>query len=153
MNDLSTAREALIAEAIGEVATLIKRLEAAAPAIDASREALVQAAERMAAQVTAFESRMTGLTENAKLQAVSHIARRSDEMARHALEAQTRAMSEAARQLFTSELGPALQRLVVPLQRLADKGARRGERWLTHAATAAVASALTLALTAWPWAR
>lgn len=153
MNRPATAREALIIEAIGEVAGLIERLEAVAPALDANRQALVQASADVAGQVAAFENRLAGITENAKVQAVRYIARRADEMARSSLDAQTRAMEVAARTLFRSELGPALQRLVVPLQHLADRGARPFERWLTHAATAVVASALTWVIAAWLWAR
>jgi hypothetical protein len=153
VNRPATVREALIAEAIGEVAGLIERLEAVAPALDASRQALVQAGEEVAGQVVALENRMAGITENAKVQATRHIARRTEEIARSSLETQTRAMEEAARSLFRSEVCPALQRLVAPFQQLADMGTRPLERWLTHAATAAVASSLTWAMAAWLWAR
>ena len=156
MSHPSTAREALIVETIGEVAALIDRVEAVAPALEAGRLALINASAELAGQVTAFESRMAGITENAKVQAVKHIARRTDEIARGSLDAQTRAMEEAARMLFRAEVGPALQRVAMPLQHLADlahRVARPWERWLTHAATAAVASALTWALAAWLWAR
>jgi hypothetical protein len=81
---------------------------------------------------------------------------KTDEMARSSLDAQTRAMEEAARMLFRTEVGPALQRVAVPLQHLADlahRGARPWEHWLTHAATAVAASALTWMLAAWLWAR
>lgn len=159
MNHPSTAREALIAETIGEIAALVDRVEALTPALDASRLALVQTLAELSSQVVAFEHRMAATTENAKAQAVKHIARRTDEMARSSLEAQTRAMQEAARGVFRTEVGPALQRLITPLQHLTDlknlkdKGARTWECWLTHAATAAVASALTWALAACLWAR
>lgn len=156
MSELTTAREALLAEAIGEVARLVERLEAVAPVMDASREALIRSGESIAGQVSSFEARMAGIAENAKVQAVKHIARRTDEVARSSLEAQTRAMEEAARMLFRTELGPALQRLALPLQQLTDiarRGARPWQHWLTHAATAVAASALTLALAAWVWPR
>jgi ABC-type transporter Mla subunit MlaD len=146
MNSTSSAREALIAEALGEMAELLDRVEAVAPALDASRFALINASTELAGQVTAFESRMAGVTENAKTQAVKHIAGRTDELARGTLDAQKQAMEEAARMLFRSEVGPALQRVAAPLQHLADlahRGARPWEHWLTHAATAAVSSALT----------
>lgn len=39
MNRPSTAKEALIAEALGEVATLIDRVEAVAPVMNSSRQA------------------------------------------------------------------------------------------------------------------
>ena len=156
MNGTSSAREALIAETLGEMAALLDRVEAVAPALDASRLALINASTELAGQVTAFESRMAGITENAKMQAVKHIARRTDEITRVSAEAQTRAMEEAARMLFRTEVGPALQRVAMPLQHLADlahRGAHPWQHWLTHAATAAAASATTWALAAWLWAR
>lgn len=156
MNNLSSAREAFIVETLGEVAALIDRVEAVAPALDSSRLALIHASTELADQVTAFENRMAGITENAKVQAVKHIARRTDEIARGAVETQTRVMEESARMLFRTEVGPALQRVAMPLQHLADlahRGARPWQHWLTHAATAVVASALTWALAAWLWAR
>jgi hypothetical protein len=156
MNRPSTAREVFFVETMGEVAALLDRVEAVAPALEASRLALIDASAALAGQVTAFESRMAGITENAKVQAVRHIARRTDEIARGTLDAQTRAMGEAARTLFRTEVSPALQRVAMPLQHLAElanRGAHPWERWLTHAATAAVASALTWALAAWLWAR
>lgn len=156
MNGTSSAREALIAETLGEMAALLDRVEAVAPALDASRLALINASTELAGQVTAFESRMAGITENAKMQAVKHIARRTDEITRVSAEAQTRAMEEAARMLFRTEVGPALQRVAMPLQHLADlahRGAHPWQHWLTHAATAAAASSTTWALAAWLWAR
>lgn len=156
MSATSSAREALIAETLGEMAALLDRVEAVAPALDASRLALINASTELAGQVTAFESRMAGITENAKTQAVKHIARRTDEIARVSAEAQTRAMEEAARMMFRTEVGPALQRVAIPLQHLADlahRGAHPWQQWLTHAATAVMASGLTWALAAWLWAR
>jgi hypothetical protein len=156
MNGVSSAQEAFIAEALGEVAVLLDRVEAVTPALDASRLALINASTGLADQVTAFESRMAGITENAKVQAVKHIARCTDEMARRSLDAQTQAMEQAARTLFSTEIGPALQRVALPLQHLTDlaeRGACPWQSWLTHAATAAVTSALTWALAAWLWAR
>lgn len=156
MTGTSSAREALIAETLGEMAALLDRVEAVAPALDASRLALINASTELAGQVTAFESRMAGITENAKMQAVKHIARRTEEITRVSAEAQTRAMEESARMLFRTEVGPALQRVAMPLQHLADlahRGAHPWQHWLTHAATAAAASAVTWALAAWLWAR
>ncbi|HSI51893.1 MAG TPA: hypothetical protein VLA61_26800 [Ideonella sp.] len=152
MSELSSAREALIAEAIGEAGRLIERLEAIAPALDANRQALVQSGQAIAGQLAAFETRMAAITENAKLQAVRHIARRTDEMAARTLTAQTRAMEEASLAMFRSELGPALQRLSAQ-QQPPGKLAGPFARWQTHAATAAVTSALTWAMAAWLWAR
>ena len=153
MSELTTAREALIAEAIGEVATLVERLEAISPALDASREALVRSGEDIAGQIVSFEARMVQIVENAKVIAVRHIAQRTDELARSTTEAQTRAMEEAARALFRNELGPALQRFAAPLHQLSEARPLRFALWLTHAATAVAASGLTWAMAAWLWVR
>jgi len=147
MNRPSSAREALIAEALGDVAQLLDRVETVVPALEAARQALMQAGLQLAGRLGAFEGRMAALTENAKTQAVQHIVRRTNELARQSLDAQTRAMSEAAQTLFRTEAGPALQRLAVPLQQLVERVDRPWVGWLTHAATAACASALTFVLT------
>lgn len=156
MNSPSTAREALLVEMIGEMATLLDRLEAVAPLLETNRLALISAGDDLAGQVTSFEGRMNRVTDNAKVHAIKHIARRTDEMARTSMEAQTRAMEAAARALFSNEFGPALQRLALPvhgLAELAHRAARPWDRWLTHAATALVASGLSWGLAAWVWAR
>ena len=156
MNDLTTTREALMAVAIGDLGKLLDRVEAIAPKLDASQLALTLASVDLADQVTAYETRMAGITENAKVQAVKYIARRADEMARGTVEAQTRAMEDAARMVFKSEVSPALQRVTLPLHQLAElarRGARPWEWWLAHAATAVVASAISWAMAAWLWLR
>lgn len=151
--ELATAREALLAEALGEVARVAERLEAVVPALDASREALVQSGALLADQLTAFEARMTAVAENAKVVAVRHIAQRTDELARSSSETQTRAMEKAARAMFRDELGPALHRLAAPLQKLSDRRSAPFEGLLTHAAVAVLSSALSWAVAAWLWAR
>jgi uncharacterized protein (DUF885 family) len=151
VGELTTAREALLAEALGEVARLAERLEAVAPALDASREAIVRSGENLAGQVGAFETRMVTITENAKTVAVRHIAQRTDELVRSAGEAQVRAMQSAAMALFRDEVHPALQRLAASLQQ--QPRPSRVERWWSHAAVAIVASALSWAMAAWLWAR
>ena len=153
MNPPSTAREALIVEAMGEMAALIDRVQAVAPALDASREALLQASAELANQVATFDNHMAVVTRNVKVEAVKHIIGRTEEAARRSLDTQTRAMHEAARELFRTELDPALQRLVVPLQQLAQRCGHPWESWLTHAATAAVACAFTWMLTVYFGAR
>jgi hypothetical protein len=156
VNSPSTAREALLVEMIGEMATLLERLEAVAPLLETNRLALIRAGDELANQVTTVEGRMNRVADNAKVHAIKHIARRTDEMARTSMEAQTRAMEAAARTLFSSELGPALQRVALPVQGLAvlaHRAARPWDRWLTHAATALLAAGLSWGLAAWVWAR
>ena len=153
MDRPGTAREALIAEAIGDMARLLDRVETLQPAMIEARQALVEAQAQLADRLDAIEDRMVAITEKAKVQAVKHILARTDEAARRSVETQTRAMAEAAQTLFKAEIDPALQRLAMPLQRLVQKVDRPWEQWLTHAATAAVASVATWALAAYLWSR
>ena len=147
MTPPTTAREALIVEALGEAATLIRQVEALAPALDESRQALTDAHSGLADQLAAFTVQVAALTEKAKVQAVKHILVRTDEAARRSIELQGRAMADAARVAFGGELGVTLQRLQSTLQLLIERPDRHWERWLTHAAAAATAAAVTWALT------
>lgn len=149
MTQPSTTREALIVEALDEAAKLIRQVEALAPALDESRQALADAHSALAVQLAAFEREVAGLTEKAKVQAVKHILARSDEAAKRSIELQSRAMADAARVAFGSDLGAALQRL----QSLQERPGRRWEPWLTHAAAAATASAATWTLAVTLWGR
>ena len=156
MSDLVTAREELMAVAIGDLGALLDRVETLAPQLDASRMELLRTSAELGEQVAAYSKRMDELTENAKVQAVRHIARRADEIARGTVDTQTRAMEEAARVVFRHEVAPALQRVTLPLQEVADlarKAARPWEGWLLHAATAVLASAISWVMAAWLWLR
>jgi hypothetical protein len=146
MRDPTTAREALIVEAVGEAAKLIRQVEALAPVLDKMCQALLQADTHLRGTLAGFESRMAAITENAKTQTVKHLATRADEATRRSIDQQGRAMADAARVAFGAELGVTIQRLQTTLQPLLERRERPWERWLTHAAAAAVAAAATWAL-------
>jgi hypothetical protein len=148
MTDPSTAREALIVEAIGDVARLLDRVEALVISTDDSRQAAVDANMALAGQLAAFEHRMASLTENAKMRAMEHIAHRVDGVARQATAAQTQAMTQAARDLFKAEIEQPVQRLTKALLHVIERADRPWEIWLTHAATAVASSAATWAFAA-----
>jgi hypothetical protein len=147
MMNPSTTREVLIVEAIGEAAKLMRQVEALAPAMDQSRQALADAHSGLAGQLAAFETQVLALVEKAKVQAVKHILARTEEAARLSIEQQSRAMADAARVAFGADLGAKLQRL----QSLKERPESHWEQWLTHAAAAATASGATwtLAITLW----
>ena len=153
MTSPTTAREALIVEALGEAATLIRQVEALASMLDESRQALLDAHGGLASQLTAFEAQVAALTERAKVQAVKHILVRTDEAARRSIELQARAMADAARVAVGGELGATLQRLQSALQPLIERPDRRRERWLTYLAAVATASAVTWTQAISLWAR
>ena len=148
MTHPSTTREVLIVEALGEAAKLIRQVEALAPALDQSRQALADAHSGLSGQLAEFETQVLALTEKAKVVAVKHVLMRTQEAARQSADLQSRAMADAARVAFGADLGATLQRL----QSLHARPGPRWEPWLTHAAAAATASAATwtLAITLWP---
>ena len=147
MTHPNTTREVLIVEALGEAAKLIRQVEALAPALDRSRQALADAHSGLSGQLAAFETQVLALTEKAKVVAVKHVLTRTEEAARQSADLQSRAMADAARVAFGADLGATLQRL----QLLHARPGPRWEPWLTHAAAAATASAATwtLAITLW----
>ena len=153
MNDPVAAREALMIEAIGEAASLIESVGELTPVLQEIGREIAQADASLRDNLAAFESRMAAITENAKTRTVQHLAARADEATRRSIDLQGRAMADAARVAFGAELGATMQRLQSALQPLIDRPERRWERWLTHAAAAATASALTWALAIWPSAR
>lgn len=145
MNRPTTAREALVAEAIGDVARLLDRVESLVPLLDRTRLALAEANATLVEQVDALEGRMATITQTAKVKTVEHLARHADAVAMRSTEQQTRAMTEAARAIFGAEVEPALQRLARSLQHLAERVDRPWERWLVHAATVTTSCAVTWA--------
>ena len=88
MNHPATAREALIVEAIGEVAKLIQDVEALAPILNESCRALQQANTSLRDELAGFERRMAVIAENAKTQAVKYIAARVDQAAGRSIDLQ-----------------------------------------------------------------
>lgn len=143
MNRPTTAREALIVEALGDVARLLDRVESLQSSMDAGRRALVQANAALGDRLNAFETRMSSITQQAKVKAVEHIVQRTNDATRQSIDAQTRAMNEAARLAFTEQLNPTLGRLTESLQLLVQRVDRPWDFWLTHAAAAASSAALT----------
>jgi hypothetical protein len=143
MNGPTTAREALIAEALGEVALLLDRVEALTSSMEVGRMALANARAELSAGLNAFETRMESVTDQAQTRAIEHIVRRTGEATRLSIEVQTRAMSEAARQAFTAQLDSTLARLASSVQHLIQRVDRPWELWLTHVATAVASAILT----------
>jgi hypothetical protein len=147
MTSAATAREALIVEAIGDVAKLIRDVQALGPILSETCQALQQANASLRDELASFERRMALVTEHAKIQTIKHIAARIDEAARHSIDQQGRAMADAARVAFGAELGATMQRLQTTLQPLLSRREPQWVPWLTHVAVAAAAAATT-----WAWA-
>ncbi len=135
----SSAREALIAEALGDMATLLDRLEAVKPALETACQELTKAGEALARNAANAESRVAAVADGAAVRAVKHIARRADELVKHAREKELRAMQTTARELIKIELGDAVKRLVADTK-------PSYFYWWTHLATAVAASYIGYAI-------
>ena len=142
MNHPITAREALIVEAIGELAKLIQDVEALAPILNESCRALQQASTSLRNELADFERRIAAIAENVKTQRVKYIAARTEEAAGRSIDLQSRAIAAAARVALDAELGATMQRLQTTLQPLLERKPS-WEPLLTHAAAAAGAATAT----------
>lgn len=144
----SDVREALLAEAIGDVGRVMRDVAALAPLMAQSRADLVQASAELRASLEGFESRMNAITDHAKTQTVKYMATKADELARRAVDQQVRTMGDAARIALGSEIGTMMQRWQASLQSLLEQRRTRfGQTCMTHLA-AAVLGAATWALAA-----
>ncbi len=142
MSEPIGAREALLVEALGEMAKLIEAVDRLTPELREASGEIGRAGDGLRESLVAFESQVLALCEKAKAQAVKHILARTEEAARLSIEQQARAMADAARVAFGADLGATLQRLASSQNRPGP----RWEAWLTHAAAAALASAATTVL-------
>lgn len=85
---MPTTKEALLAEALGDLGRLLDRAEALRVTMDGTQAALQQASEALTAQAEAHEKRMALVAEAAKGQVARFIAQRADEAVRQAVEGQ-----------------------------------------------------------------
>lgn len=146
MNDPTSIREALVVEAIGDAANLVDSIAALTPTLNRATKEIAQVHAELRATLDSFEARMTKITETAKTRALEHVAVRTDAAARQVIELQTRAMTEASRATFGSELGAALRRLGDQWERQCDQLERR---WQWTALAASIAGMVIGVFSAW----
>lgn len=148
MNAPATAREALVAEAIGDAAQLLDRIEQLLPALEGTRLALTKADAALVVRIEALEKRMASIIATTTTETVEHLALQARLMAVRSVEGQRVAMAGVARSLFTQELEPAMARLAAALDRRAARlsDARRQWPWIVGAALAASMATWVVAL-------
>ena len=147
MNKSSDIREALIAEAIGDVGRMMQDLAALTPLIEESRASLLQANDELREALGNFERRVMAITDKAKLQTVRYMEAKTEEATRRSIDQQGRAMADAARIALGAEVGAMMQRWQAAWQPLLDQWRTPWwEAWLTHVAAAAAGSAATWAV-------
>ena len=143
MSQPTSAREALIAEALGDIAFLLDRVDSITESIEVGRLAFANASAGLDSRLKAFEAGTAAVAQQVQAKAIEHIVRRTAKATTDAIELQTRAMTAAARLAFSAEVDSSLARLTRSLQQVLHRVDRPWELWLTHAATAAVSAAFT----------
>ena len=143
MSRPSSAREALIVEALGDVALLLDRVETLTGAMDSGRLALTSASSILEDRLKSFQSEITSITQTTKTAAVDHIVKRTVKATHDSIVIQSRAIHAAAKFAFSSHAESHLAAQSKSLQLLADRVGRPWEVWVAHAATAIAASATT----------
>lgn len=143
MSEPTTAREALIVEALGEVALLLDRIESLTSSMEVGRLELANASAHLDSRLKAFEVGTASVAQQVQVEAIEHIIRRTGKATSDSIELQARAMNAAARLAFSAEVDSNLARLTHTLQRVLHRVERPWDLWLTHAATAAVSAAFT----------
>lgn len=145
MTRLSSTREALLAEAIGELGALLDRVEAVGATLQAAGDAAAAASDRMAAQAVEADRRIGALIQGTKAHTAKHIAAQAALAMQEAREVEVTNMTTAAQALFQVELASALRRA-------AQAQVRRDRSWLTrvrmlwtHLAAGGIASLATWA--------
>ena len=141
MNGPTTAREALIVEALGEVALLLDRIESLTASMEVGR--LANASAELSERMKLLEVGTEKVVQQVQAKAVEHIMRRTGKAASDSIELHARAMNAAARLAFTAEVDSILARLARSLQQVLHRVDRPWDHWLTHAATAAVSAGFT----------
>jgi hypothetical protein len=156
MNPASSAKEALIAEALGDLALLLDRLETVGPTVDASRAALLKSSEAIAKEIAEFAPDMRKFTHHAKLQTEKFVAHQLAQATTSAREAQLKLMEEAARELFKTKVDPVVRQVSAQLQHMAQLAQPRKHPWmpwLTHISAFVTGAALTWLVVVAIWVR
>lgn len=152
MSDLTTGREALLAELIGEVAVLLRHVDTVAPALNAACASTVRAAAALQQETETAQRQLATLAEAAKIAAAKHVARHINQASERAVEIQSRAIRSIAHEVFRAELEGALQQVTRFLNDQATSRASKTE-WWALAATALAAALISAALTVYVMTR
>ncbi|MCV2438707.1 hypothetical protein [Paucibacter sp. DJ2R-2] len=155
MKSPQSSREALIAEAIGELGQLLDRVDTLLPAISEVTRQQVEASAQLADQLSDFETQINALGDKVKVHALKQLLALVEAHAVQAMESQTGAMNKAISEAFKAEVDRALQHIRKTIERQTGVHQRHAGRLpaLAGCLVAGAAGAITGLLATWPWAR
>lgn len=138
--DPRVLREVLAAQLLGEIDSLLRRVEALVPPINEAVSGLKVSAHDTTAVLDRFRVTTQAVVDQAQTSAVDHIIHRTNVVTKATLEEQTAAMQAAARSLFDRDAVGLVKSLVAELK------TKHSAVWLwvPHITTAILSSVLTL---------
>ena len=142
MNPLTNARETLIAEALGDIARLLDRVEALISALETTRQEMISASTDLTQKVDAVEGRIQAMARNAAIGLVHRLAQQAAQALRTAVVSESRVIADATQRALVDQFDPLLSRLSSLLDERRRFG-RHWETWLTHITTAVISGLLT----------
>lgn len=144
MNAPRTAREALIAEMLGDLDTLLARVEALPVLVASAEDKLTGTVAALENAGDKYRMAVTAVTEQAKAELSDYLDRKTAAALTKTVEEQRAAIQEAARMAFRSEASDKAANLGVVLEEAAKEFRRSiWSRLLEHAITALIASGFT----------
>jgi hypothetical protein len=132
----SDAREVLIAEALGDFATLLARIDAVKPTLEKSCSDLNLTADRLLDNIEPFQKRIVEMAFDTQNRANTHIAEQANRVMRKTAVEQIAAMQESARRIFKDEVIPPLRQVAGELRQARLRTHPAWATWLTHSAAA-----------------
>lgn len=147
MNSPRTAREALIAEMLGDLDTLLARIEALPLLVSTAEEKISATVTALGDAGDKYRMAITAFSEQAKTDLSEYLDRKTLESASKTVEEQRSAIQEAARMAFRSEASDKAASLGLALGEAAKEFRRSmWSRLIEHAVTALIASGFTASL-------
>jgi hypothetical protein len=141
---VASFREALIAELIGRLEDLVKRVKVLPQTLDDAREAMNQARWDLHCQVDPLHHQMAAAIQQSKDIALKDIQVATYRYAADSMERQTAAMTQVARAIVVEKIEPSIKKLAGSLEELAQRVDRQWRwSWFTHAAAVLVTASIT----------
>ena len=147
MNAPRTAREALIAEMLGDLDSILARVEALPAAVAAAEKNLTGTVTALNEAGDKYRMAVTAFNEQAKIDLTEYLDLKTSQVASKTVEELRATLQEVARVAFRSEASDKAANLGLVLGEAAKQFRRTvWARFIEHAITALIASGLTAGL-------